>query len=156
MLRIDYLANHPAAITTLATWSHNEWGYFYPERTLQDVEQAVAKRTNTDRIPLALVAYDCEELVGTVCLKEHDMDTRKNLMPWLAGLYVEASRRGEGIGRRLVVAIEEKAKELGIVRLYLFTPESEEFYLKLGWDVLERVVYQGHPATIMFKELASS
>jgi N-acetylglutamate synthase-like GNAT family acetyltransferase len=152
---IDYLANHKDVIPTLAQWSHHQWGYLYPERTLADVQHSISERTNKNKIPLALIALEGSEPLGTVCLKIHDMDTRRDLTPWLAGLYVEASRRGEGIGRRLVAAIEEKAKEMGIKKLFLFTPESEGFYLKLGWDVLERVEYQGHPATIMSKELAS-
>jgi predicted N-acetyltransferase YhbS len=153
MLRIDTLANHPEAISTLASWSHNQWGYLYPERTLEDVEKAVAQRTNTDHIPLALVAHDGDELVGTVCLKEHDMDNRQELTPWLAGLYVKASRRGEGFGRQLVAAIEKKARELGVETLYLYTPESEGFYRQLGWSAVEHVEYHGHPATIMSKQI---
>jgi len=151
MLRIDFLAHHPEAIPILAAWSHNEWGYFYPERTLEDVEQAVAQRANTDRIPLALVAYDGDELVGSVCLKEHDMDNRKELTPWLAGLYVKASRRGEGIGKQLVAAIESKAREIGVETLYLFTPESEGFYRNQGWCTMERLEYHGYPASLMSK-----
>jgi len=153
MLRIDTLDKHLDAIPTLAAWFHKEWGYFYPERTLQDVEKAISGRANTDRIPLALVAYDGDELIGTVCLKEHDMDTRKDLTPWLAGLYVELSRRGEGFGKQLVAAMEGKARELGVKTLYLFTPESEGFYRQLGWSTLERVSYHGYPATIMEKHL---
>lgn len=154
MRRIEYLQRHSAAIPVMAAWFHREWGHFYPERSLQDVEQLIAERTHTDRIPLTLVAYDDEELVGSVCLKQYDMDDRRDLTPWLAGLYVKASRRGEGIGRQLVAAIEQRARELGIETLYLFTPASEGFYRQLGWTWQEDVTYHGYAATIMFKPLA--
>lgn len=153
MLTIDYLAKHPDTVPTLANWFHSEWGYLYPERTLQEVEEAIAGRTNIDRVPLALVAHDGDELVGTVCLKVHDMDVHTDLTPWLAGLYVKSSRRGEGIGQKLVAAIEERAKEIGVKKLYLYTPESEGFYLKLGWSVMEREAYHDYPVSIMSKQV---
>jgi N-acetylglutamate synthase-like GNAT family acetyltransferase len=88
-----------------------------------------------------------------VCLKVHDMDTRLDLTPWLAGLYVKAPRRRQGIGITLVSAIEKKAHELGIERLYLYTPESEVFYSRLGWQIKERTEYHGYSVTLMQKEI---
>lgn len=150
---IDYLANHPAAIPVLAGWFHAEWSYLYPERTVADVERSIADRTNTTTIPLALVAVEGHEVVGTVCLKTHDMDTQLHLSPWLAGLYVARESRGRGVGSALVKAIEEKAYELGVRTLYLYTPESERFYASRKWDVLERVTYHGCRVSVMKKTL---
>jgi len=74
-------------------------------------------------------------------------------MPWLAGLYVTASRRKQGIGSMLVSAIEKKSHELGIPTLYLYTPESEAFNARLGWQVNERTKYHGYSVTIMEKQI---
>jgi len=57
-----------------------------------------------------------------------------------------------GIGSRLVKEMEEKGQELGIGRLYLYTP-AEHFYAALGWQVLERSVFRGHPDALMVREL---
>src|SRR5512146_707600 len=113
-MNIAYLADHKEVIPLLAQWFYKEWAYLNPGKTLADVEQLIGERTSTDRIPIALVAFDNQELLGTVCLKVHDMDTRLDLSPWLAGLYVAAPRRQQGIGTALVAAIENKAIELGI------------------------------------------
>ena len=86
-------------------------------------------------------------------LKVHDMDTRLDLTPWLASLYVSESRRRQGIGTELVSAIERKAQTLGVETLYLYTPESEVFYSQLGWQVKERTEYHGYPVTLMRKEI---
>jgi N-acetylglutamate synthase-like GNAT family acetyltransferase len=153
-MNIAYLADHREVIPTLAQWFHQEWAYLHPDRTLEDVNRLLAERTNKERIPVALVAMEGNELLGTVCLKVHDMDTRLELMPWLAGLYVAAPRRKQGIGAMLVSAIEKKARELGVQTLYLYTPESEAFYAKLGWNVKERTEYHGYPVSIMEKEIA--
>lgn len=153
-MHIELLAHHRDTIPTLAQWFFDEWSYIYPDRTLQDFEDSIAERVNTDKIPLALVAFEGAELIGTVCLKVHDMDTRKDLSPWLAGLFVKKEWRNRGAGTKLVQAIEAKAVELGIRRPFLYTPDAEGFYAKLGWSVTERTAYQNCQVTIMEKELA--
>lgn len=152
-MNIEYLADHRDVIPTLAQWFFEEWAYLHPERTYSDVERIITERAQTDKIPVALVAFDGKELLGTVCLKVHDMDTRIELTPWLAGLYVSSAKRRQGIGAALVSAIEQKAGELGVRRLYLYTPESEAFYSKLGWLVKEKTKYHGFPVAIMQKEI---
>ena len=152
-MRIELLADHRDAIPTLAQWFYDEWSHFRPGWTRQDFEDSIAARCNADRVPLALVALEGQELIGTVCLEVHDMDTRTDLSPWLAGLYVKGEWRHQGIGARLVHGIEAKAAELGIHRLYLYTPQSERFYVKLGWSLVERTVYHGCKVAIMEKNL---
>lgn len=100
-----------------------------------------------------MVAVDGAELLGTVCLKTHDMETRRELTPWLASLYVAKPWRGRGVGTALVRAIEKKANELAVEKLYLYTPESQGFYSRLGWHVKEQTEYHGCPVTIMEKEI---
>ncbi len=152
-MRTAYLADHKEVIPKLAEWFHQEWSYLYPKRTIGEVRTAIEERTNKDCIPVALVAFEETELVGTVCLKTHDMDNRLDLSPWLAGLYVAASWRGKGMGTALVKAIEQKAKALGIRKLYLYTPSAVSFYTRMSWRVLEATEYHGAGVTIMEKEM---
>ncbi len=152
-MEIAYLADHKEVIPLLARWFYQEWAYLHPGRSLADVEQLIGARTNTNKIPVALVAFDNQELLGTVCLKVHDMDTRPDLSPWLAGLYVSAPRHRQGIGAALVSSIEKKAYELGVKMLYLYTPESEIYYSNLGWQVKERPQYHGYPVSLMQKKI---
>lgn len=152
-MRIELLANRRDAIPTLARWFYDEWSRFRPGWTRQDFEGSIAARCNTDRVPLALIGSEGQELIGTVCLEAHNMDTRRDLSPWLAGLYVKQEWRHQGIGARLVRAIEAKASELGIHKLYLYTPDSEHFYARLGWSLRERTVYRDCEVAIMEKAL---
>ncbi len=82
-----------------------------------------------------------------------DMSTRPDLTPWLAGVFVAPDQRGKGIGSALVQAIEAKALELGISRLYLFTPDKQHFYARLGWSPLEWTDYRTERVLIMQKDL---
>lgn len=86
-----------------------------------------------------------------VALKICDLESRADLTPWLASLYVDKKHRNQGIGTQLVHAIEQEAVKLGVKKLFLFTPGTESFYARLGWVVKERTELHGHPATIMEK-----
>ena len=151
---IAYLADHLEYAPQLAAWFHGEWSYLYPARTLAEVEASIRERAEKNRLPLAMLALENKQLLGTVCLKTHDMDTRTELSPWLAGLFVAPDHRRRGIGAQLVRAIENQALSLGIDNLYLYTPASEQFYLARGWHSLEHTDYHGHPVVIMRKALA--
>jgi N-acetylglutamate synthase-like GNAT family acetyltransferase len=100
------------------------------------------------------VAHEDDVPIGTAALVEFDMETRRDLTPWLADVVVSPERRGSGIGTRVVEFIVERARELGVRRLYLFTPDRESFYARMGWSVLERTEYRGEPVVVMQIDLA--
>jgi N-acetylglutamate synthase-like GNAT family acetyltransferase len=104
-----------------------------------------------DRLPLTLVSLDSGTLTGAVCLKLHDMESRLDLAPWLAGLYVSGPWRGRGIGSKLMDAIEQEARGLGYRVIFLYTPDSEEFYLRNGWKSVEKTRSGSGRVTLMEK-----
>ena len=111
------------------------------------------ERSNKDKIPLILTACEEGEAIGMVALKISDLESRPNLGPWLAGLYVERGHRNKGVGTSLVHAIEQKAAQLKEKKLYLFTPDTEKFFLMLDWAVQERTEWQGRSVTVMEKAI---
>ena len=163
-IAIDYLANCPELMDELARLSWKEWQEIYQQRkqTLEDSLKNYRERTNTDRLPLTLVAVrarhgqsstglgvNCRELVGMVSLKFHDMDTRPDLDPWLGGLFVIPEWRNRGVGTMLMHRATEEARRLGVSQLYLWTHTAEALYRKLGWQVVERTNYFGKEAVVM-------
>lgn len=148
---IELLKDYPQAIPQIAHWYFDAWRDLYAPLTEDDVARAVAMRINIAHAPLSLVATADARVVGVVALKEHDMETRLDLGPWLAGLYVDSAWRGRGIGARLVTALERKAAAIGHRRLFLYTPDAERFYVKLGWQRCETIRYKGCVVTIMNK-----
>jgi N-acetylglutamate synthase-like GNAT family acetyltransferase len=43
----------------------------------------------------------------------------------------------------------QHAQENGVKRLYLYTPDQEQMYARLGWQLFSREPYNGTPVTIM-------
>ncbi len=153
---ILYLADRREVTPTLAGWIYNEWSYLYPEMTRNDVLNFLHERSNKEKLPLTLVAFEAGEPIGTASLRTFDMETRRDLPHWLSSLYVTKPWRRKGIGSSLVGAVEKKAAELNIGKLFLFTTDAAlpgRFYSGLGWTVKETTTYHSYPVIIMEKDL---
>ena len=151
MLTISYLADCPEYLPTVSAWVFEEWGAHMPGLTLEDLTRIFSGHCNRDRIPLTLVALLDRQPAGTASIYVHDLDIRPDLSPWLAAVYVAPLYRNQGIGTKLVKAVESAAQKLQIGRLHLFTPDQEPFYTRLGWSVLERVEYWNQTVVVMAK-----
>lgn len=154
MITIAFLADQPQHLPVVAAWVYDQWHRHRPGETLETTAEMFRAALQRDAIPLTLLALDGDVPVGTASLFADDMETRPELTPWLASVYVAPERRGAGIGPRLVRAAEDVARQLGVKQLYLFTPDRERFYARLGWRTVEHSAYDGHPVVIMARSLA--
>jgi predicted N-acetyltransferase YhbS len=149
---IAFLADHLAVSRVVGGWHWSEWGEEDPGGSAESWSASLARRAGRGEVPTVWVAFQEEVPVGSVVLTDHDMDTRPDCTPWLGGLYVLPTFRGQGIGQRLVQTSEHAAQELGYRRLYLQT-EIPDFYAKLGWSVISREQYLGTSVTVMTRAL---
>ena len=148
-MEIIYLADRPEWLQTLAGWHHGQWSHYNPGDTLQKRVHRMQSHLGRRRIPTTFVAVSGSALWGSASLVEHDMHDRVELSPWLASVYVAPEHRRQGVGSALVNRVVTEAQQLGFATLYLFTPDQENLYSRLGWNVLERTRYMGLPAVIM-------
>ena len=148
-MRIEYLADHPALVPTLARWHQGQWSYLSPGRTIAQRETALQAHLRPAQIPTSVVALSEDTLLGGAALISHDMDTRMDLSPWLACVYVAPEYRRQGVGTALVQRVVHEARALGVDTLHLFTPDKEAFYARLGWSVIERTRYCGCQVVVM-------
>jgi N-acetylglutamate synthase-like GNAT family acetyltransferase len=148
-MTIEYLADHPETVDTLVQWLHREWGSVRGGETLEQRRKRFAGSLNRDRIPLTVVALEAGELLGSASLVAHDMETRMELTPWLASVFVGEQYRRRGVGAELVRRIMAEAGKLKVPLLYLYTVHSERLYASLGWTVAERTKFLEQPVVIM-------
>jgi len=158
-MQIDYLASYPALIPELTELLFAEWQDLYLAAGLSqtDLAAALQERAVRDSLPLTLVAVDQNgQLVAAGSIKLSEDGTRVGLSPWLGGIYVKAQYRGLGLGAQIVTALEQKAREQGVSRLYLSADSAVNFYQKLGWQVLDRVdSLDVRNVALMWKDLTS-
>jgi N-acetylglutamate synthase-like GNAT family acetyltransferase len=152
-MKISFLADHPEFIETLAPLVAEHWRPILTQETMASRAAKFRAHLNYSTLPIAWVAHSGSQVFGTAALRVHDLPDRDNLTPWLGGVYVVPEFRNRGVGTALCSAVEEKAKELGISTLYLFTLDKQVWYGNLGWSMFEPCTWCGRAGDIMSKEL---
>ncbi len=150
---LQHLVDRPECIPSIAQWYHDEWSYAHPGSTVEWRIAELKQRVTRNELPLTLVGIDGDDILGTYSLDLEDMDTHHHLSPWLASVFVNPNFRRRGIGTLLVQDAMERAKVLGIRRLYLFTPDQAHWYAKMGWGVLEETFFCAKKVTVMVLDL---
>jgi N-acetylglutamate synthase-like GNAT family acetyltransferase len=151
MIEIDLLKNHPNAVHTLVKMWYEELGKLWaPDVPIEQSIERFQKHQNDKALPITLIALDGDLAIGMCSLRQND-GTRMQFEPCLGSLVVDPQYRGHGIGKILVEAIKQKAKQFGFDRLYLYTvdPTIHEYYIRLGWKKVGVDDFKGHPMLIM-------
>ena len=123
----------------LAQWHTAEWGHLYhPEvwnLSIARHEFAEQRRHGGGRTPTTYVAIaDAEQLVGSVSLVDtDDLPGFETQGPWLASLFVEPSRRHQGVGHLLVNHLLTQEPARTAEQVYLFTADHADWYAGWGW-----------------------
>ena len=159
MVRVEFAADYPDLIPTIARWHWDAWGHADPQGSLRAWTYGLYRRINRDRIPMTLLALADEGTpLGSVTLVDHDMPDRTDLAhltPWIAGTFVAPSKRGQGAGTALMNRATEEASHLGVRELFLYTSTAQPFYQRLGWTPVRDDSYEGESVTIMRLDIAN-
>jgi len=155
-MKVDYLADHPSHLPTVAAWQHAEFGYLTPNATLEDRTERLRLSLQTNALPMAFVALSASgTLLGSAGLLPTTI-THKHLTPWLSSVFVPEAHRGRGIASALSLRAAAEAARLGFDRLYLFTPRSEALYGRIGWSTFERIDFNGVALTLMERRVTEA
>jgi len=142
------LSDDPEEISIIANWIYDEWGHLVEGRTLETAHEKVRQSLGPD-LPLTFIYYLDGKPVGTAGIDNVDMASHPELKPWMVSVYVDPGHRKKGVGSALCEKIKEEFKRLGTKTAYLFTPDQENLYARLGWKTFSREEYRGEEVTIM-------
>ena len=140
MITIAFLADHLDSIPTLATWFRAQWSQHYADWTQAEMEQDFLEDTARDRLPCRLVAFEDNQLAGTIILREQN-HTAPEFQPELGGLLVIESHRGRGVGTELVRAGMKLASDLGYEMVYATTVSAVGILERLGWEIVKTIIH---------------
>jgi predicted N-acetyltransferase YhbS len=153
-MRIDSLANHRALVPAIAKLLNQEWGALPPWASLSEIEQRLGRHANIGRAPFTLVALgEGDEFLGTASVKLFELPEHPDKAHWLGEVFVSSQLRGQGVGSALIRACIAECERLQIPALYLYTPDQQALYAKLGWEEIERSQVNGESVSIMRKTL---
>lgn len=148
MITIGFLADYPDTIPILAKWFRDQWPDYYANWSQTEMEQDFLEDTSRNRLPCRLVAFESNELVGTIILREQGIETLPGLQPELGGLYVIKSHRGHGIATELVRAGMKLALDQGYETVYATTVAAAGILERLGWQFIRTVIHQDGPLSL--------
>lgn len=130
-LRIAHLFTVPQHRQAVAALIHQEFWTSVPGASADGMARRLGQADSAERLPLCLVALHQDAVVGAVNLVDSDDDDHPEWTPWLAGMVVAESWRGQGVGSALVRALLQEARRLGVDRVY-FGTDGPGFYTRLG------------------------
>jgi GNAT superfamily N-acetyltransferase len=155
-MRIEYLADHPTLVPTVAAWQQAQFGYLTPNAALEDRTERLRRSLQKDALPMAFVALSGNGApLGSAGILPETI-THTHLTPWLSSVYVLDEHRGKGIASALSLRAVAEAARLGFDRLYLFTPRSESLYARIGWKAFERIDNNGTRLTLMERPVSAA
>ncbi len=116
--RISYLINKNADHVKENNYTPEQLVAWKKDNSLKAIKTKMKQRE-------IFCAFENEKLVGTIGLEGN----------YLVGLYISYSKRGKGLGYRLLAFLENYARNKNIDELHLTaTPNGYGFYLKYGYE----------------------
>lgn len=119
--RIEYLADYPEHIPTIAQWFHEEWLRDSEGWTL---EQTIRSVTDNDcfknKLNVTFIALDKDNTpIGVIQLLDTvRIDGWEDCCPWIDGLYILPKHRNGRVPYALGYRLVQKATEMGFETLY--------------------------------------
>ena len=142
-----------AAVDVVARWQQSLWAHHAPADDTEQWQASVRRDCGQQALPSVWLARHAQTPVATASLVAQDGSIRPDLSPWLASVYVEPAWRGRGIASALTEHIAGLAQGAGHPALYLFTPDQQALYARLGWQIIERRLYAGEWVDVMQRNL---
>jgi GNAT superfamily N-acetyltransferase len=149
---IEAVSERPDLASLVAEWRVAAFfdypgGYTVAEMTALILERRPGPRD-------AFVLFESGVPVGTAALIGSDLETRPDLTPWFAALFVLPSFRGRGYATALIRHVEAFATSAGVPILWLYTASAEALYARLGWERVGVEEERGDPVVLMRRNLS--
>jgi GNAT superfamily N-acetyltransferase len=139
-------------VQSLARWLESEWPDWYGPDGPGDAANDMEEAAQGDRLPVAVIALRGGVPCGISVLRPTDAAAAQTgYGPWVGGGLVRAELRGQGIGARLLGAIEGEARRLGFATIYCSTRRAQRLLARCGWESMMEITHEGAPLSVYRK-----
>lgn len=151
-MELHLLSERPQFVQHVVSHLWAEWQRDYvtltdwktPEALAHFYEHVCGKEND---IPVAYVAHEGGEFVGTCLVDNEDMGVHPENKPWLASVYVVPERRGQGYATRM---LERILPMYPILHLWTFNRELAAFYERFGFVEQEVIAEHGGHIDVIY------
>ena len=143
-VRVEQLAANARLVEPVGLLRWREWAYGENDPT-RFIDVSRVEAGDGVHLPMTLVAIDSEEncvgVVGLGAIDEELSDAeRSGRTPWILGMVVAKESRLLGVGRLLLLGLQNVAAGLGHSETWVATgAEAVRFYQRCGWSPVEHV-----------------
>ena len=150
--RIKPLSCQRQLIPVIASSLYLEWGDLPPWSSPAVIEARFRSVAAAGVFPFCLVAIsESGEFLGTASVKLNEVPSHPDKLYWLGEVFVPMPFRRQGIATRLIEEIVEYSFSSGADCLYLYTPDQQDWYRRLGWEPCCQEIVNGESVTIMVR-----
>ncbi len=150
---IEPLSCHPDRVVELAGLLNDEWFDFAPWSDRERIEKRFREAASEATFPKAFLALKDEAVVGTASVKLRALQHHPDRLHWLDEVFVVPDYRGQGIAKGLIDVAVSYAKSLMAEDLFLYTPDKQALYERLGWGEIDQDDVNGERVSIMVRKL---
>lgn len=148
------LSQQPQRAEEIAHFLFQEWHQLDNWADPLEVAERLHQRNLPGSVGFTLLALsDSGELSGTASVIEYELSDNPARRYWLGEVFTLAEWRGQGIGSRLVNACIAHARQQGVAELWLYTPDRQALYRRLGWREVEQREVNGEWVSVMVRAL---
>ncbi len=155
--KVASLAEHPHHWQTAAEWSFEAWKHDFPSDTVQTyLDQYALASSEPEKLIEVFAAIDSQDnLLGVATLVDDDeLPDATEPGPWLAAVFVTPDARKLGVGSALVERVVSRTRELGYLKIYLYTEHQENWYASKGCAKIRDIVFLGLHHVVMQLDLS--
>ncbi|MGL9751624.1 MAG: GNAT family N-acetyltransferase [Symbiopectobacterium sp.] len=95
-----------------------------------------------------MFAHD-DHAVATASIIRYELDDCPEREYWLGEVVTAPSQCGKGLATALINGCVALCQQQGIEMLYLYTPDKQALYARMGWQPLEQRQVAGEIVTVM-------
>lgn len=149
-MRIEPLARSKHLISSIASRLHAEWGDLPPWDTQAKIQARLEEGASESIFPHTLVGIDHDGAwTSTGSVKLRELSNHPDKQHWIGEIFVLPEHRGRGLGSKLTRSLTEYALSHGAAQLFLYTPDQQSLYRRLGWREVSQEIVHNELVSIM-------
>lgn len=156
-MQIRQLMDNPDYLAQTSGLLFREWSCLPLWADEERIRTRLIERNSSDNRQITLVVIDAENsVIAAASLIQYELSDDPQRIHWLGEVITQPSHRGQGIGSLLVKELIKYASAQNITELWLYTPDMQSLYRKLGWEDKETRIVGGESVSVMVLNLGKS